>query len=138
MSPWRKTRAEDTGDKGPRSSPRVPLQAGIHVAHPMNEKPMPVVRGNANTLRVTSASCKVGRATSLQRREQNYLATFARPDVEFEIAAVVSVTDLDEAEKTALAAVAEWRQVNPATNRLTEWLTGVECAEVLWLVREAL
>ena len=130
--------AEDTGDKRRRDSPRVPLQAGIYLANPQNEEPMTVVRGDPNTLPVTSANCKVGRASSLHRREQNYRTTFAPHEVGFEIAAVVSATDLVEAEKTALAVVAEWRQVNPTTKGLTEWLAGVDYAEVLWLVRDAL
>jgi hypothetical protein len=107
----------------------VSKSPGIYIATIKSKTPMPVTRDTryVNTCaKVNNKNVKVGKASNLHSRRNNYWKDFDQDNVIFTPVALLTETAL--AERMIMKALAQYRMRSPK-GRKTEWLEGISVRE---------
>jgi hypothetical protein len=110
-------------------------QSGIYIVVLKNTEPISTYAGdkrrvNCGTL-VGLGNLKVGKATNLKKRYNNYVRTFGEHNFDFNVLALLD--NIDEIEKLILKELTPYR-VRSIKGRLLEWLSGISKDDAIKLV----
>jgi hypothetical protein len=75
---------------------------------------------------------KIGKAKSLSARRENYYSTFGEENVNF--FPIILTSQIDEVETIIKSNLDKYRVKNPVSKRKTEWLSGINKAEVIEII----
>lgn len=105
----------------------TPISSGIYVVTLNNKTPISInaqdPRYADKVYKANYKNIKVGKAKSLKSRMGNYFKTFGEENVNF--FPIIITKDIDEAEKTIMKELNNFRVRNPVSNAKTEWLIGI-------------
>lgn len=105
----------------------APSSSGIYVVTLNNKTPISInaqdPRYADKVYKANYKNVKVGKAKFLKSRMGNYFKTFGEENVNF--LPVIITKDIDDAEKTIMKELDDFRVRNPESNVKTEWLIGI-------------